>query len=545
MPEALCTRQPQNVTFLRRVRGRRGSRLRDGRLRFGGLRSGRDGGLVLGVGDAEGDERGVLAEADEASAFAAASVDGDLVDGRADHHAGGGDVDHGLAFADRVGGDDPSVAAVVVFDGDHAAAAAVVRGEPAELGAVAVAVLGGDEEGLGVVDDVEGAHRVTRGEADAAHACGGAAHPADAGFALGAFRVGLLEGDGEADGLAVGGDQQDVVGFADEADLDEAVGGGLLGGVVRVGGVGFFGRVAVVLFALGVLELDGDDAPAVDVREFGEGGAFDDAVFGGEEDVLAGGEGADGEQGDHGLAFAQLKQVDDGLAEGGAGRLGDLVGVFLEDAALAGEEEEGVVGFGDEDAVDEVLVLDHRAGDAPAAAFLLAVGGEGDALDVAALAEGDDAGLVGDEVFDVDLALHGDDVGAAGVAAFGGGDVFGLDVGEVLLDEAVDLGGVFEQALEVGDAFAEFAELGFDFFAFEAGELVEAYLEYGVALLVGEGDVFADAGLGLGADRGRSRVWLPLACLIRRSVRVGGPWPRRGFWRRGWWRRSRRGGRGR
>ena len=51
--------------------------------------------------------------------------------------------------------------------------------------------------------------------------------------------------------------------------------------------------------------------------------------------------------------------------------------------------------------------------DADAAALLLAVGGDRQALDVAGLGDGDRHLLLGDEVLDVELALVGHDLRAA------------------------------------------------------------------------------------------------------------------------------------
>ena len=71
---------------------------------------------------------------------------------------------------------------------------------------------------------------------------------------------------------------------------------------------------------------------------------------------------------------------------------------------------------GDEQLRDEVFVLGRRAGDAAAAALLRAVRGHRVALDVAAVRDGDDHVLFGDQLLDGDLALVVDDLGAALVA---------------------------------------------------------------------------------------------------------------------------------
>ena len=130
--------------------------------------------------------------------------------------------------------------------------------------------------------------------------------------------------------------------------------------------------------------------------------------------------------------------------------------------------------------LDEVLFALFHADDALAAAALRAVGADGGALDVALVRDGDDAGFVGDEVFDVDLALVGHDVGAARVA------VLLFDFEQLGLHDAHELLLAGEQALEVLDALDEFEVFLLDLVAFEAGELVEAHLEDGVALEFGQ-----------------------------------------------------------
>ncbi|MCX6907161.1 MAG: hypothetical protein NTY01_03860 [Verrucomicrobia bacterium] len=67
--------------------------------------------------------------------------------------------------------------------------------------------------------------------------------------------------------------------------------------------------------------------------------------------------------------------------------------------------------------LDEIrVVLGVGTADAFATAALGAVGGDGSALDVTAVRDGDDGGFVGDEVLDLDLAFIGNNVGAPGVA---------------------------------------------------------------------------------------------------------------------------------
>ena len=99
------------------------------------------------------------------------------------------------------------------------------------------------------------------------------------------------------------------------------------------------------------------------------------------------------------------RRFDDVLALGVAAGQRQLVHLEAVDLADAGEEQQVVVRARDEEVLDLVFFFEIHAGDADAAALLLAVGGHGDALHVAGLGDGDGHLLFGDEVFEVDLAL--------------------------------------------------------------------------------------------------------------------------------------------
>ena len=72
----------------------------------------------------------------------------------------------------------------------------------------------------------------------------------------------------------------------------------------------------------------------------------------------------------------EVQQVDDRLAPGGRPALGNLVDLEPEDLARVGEEEQVVLGGGDEQLLDEILFLGLHAGLALAAAALGAVEGQ-------------------------------------------------------------------------------------------------------------------------------------------------------------------------
>ncbi len=155
------------------------------------------------------------------------------------------------------------------------------------------------------------------------------------------------------------------------------------------------------------------------------------------------------------------------------------------------------MGFGHKKGADKVLITRSGPHDAASATTLLTVDVERDALDVAAVAEGHDAGGVGDQVFEINLALERDDGRAAFVAKAL------LEGEQVALDQAVDQAGIGQQRLQVGDTFADGSVFSLDLFALKAGELIEAHLENGVGLQFAEGVAGDQGGAGLIA-RGRA-----------------------------------------
>ena len=102
----------------------------------------------------------------------------------------------------------------------------------------------------------------------------------------------------------------------------------------------------------------------------------------------------------------------------GSARFGDLVPLHAVHFAAVGEEQNVIVGGGDEHILHKVLILAGDAGNAPAAAALGTVDLHRLALDVAAVGKGDDRLLLGDEVLDIHLAADRFDVGAAVVPEF-------------------------------------------------------------------------------------------------------------------------------
>ena len=155
-----------------------------------------------------------------------------------------------------------------------------------------------------------------------------------------------------------------------------------------------------------LVDADGDDAARHDVGEVLERGLLDGAVAGGEEDVLGFFfEVADREDGDDFFAGLEVEQRGHGLAFAGGADVGDLVDLEPVDAAGVGEAEQVGVGGVDDELGDEVFFAGLHAEAAGAAAALLAVDGDGRALEVAGVGDGDGDLLVGDEVFELSSAV--------------------------------------------------------------------------------------------------------------------------------------------
>ncbi len=134
----------------------------------------------------------------------------------------------------------------------------------------------------------------------------------------------------------------------------------------------------------------------------------------------------------------------------------------------------------DDELGDEVLFAGLHAEAAGASATLLAVDGDGGALEVAGVGDGYGDLLVGDEVFELELGGLVDDLGAAGVA------VLVADLGELFDDEFAEFGRRGEDGLELGDVVADFGQLFESLVDGELGEAVELQFEDGVDLPVAE-----------------------------------------------------------
>ena len=111
-----------------------------------------------------------------------------------------------------------------------------------------------------------------------------------------------------------------------------------------------------------------------------------------------------------GLARLDRQQVDEGLAARRRRAQRQAPDLQLVDLAARREEQHRRVGGGGEDAGDRVLVLGRHARAALAAAMLGPVGRQRRALHIAAVGDGDDHVLAGDQVLVLDVGVAVDDL---------------------------------------------------------------------------------------------------------------------------------------
>ena len=180
------------------------------------------------------------------------------------------------------------------------------------------------------------------------------------------------------------------------------------------------------------------------------------------------------------LVLANIDQVDDRLALGGAAPLGNLVDLEPVHAAGVGEAEQVVLGRGDEELFDEILFLGLHAGLALAAAPLGAVEVHGAALDVAGVGDGDHHLLVLDGVLQGDVGGLVDDLGAALVAELV------ADLGQFRHDDLEDLGVGSQDLPQPGDELQDLFVLGDDLVPLQAGQALQAHLQDGLGLDLGQ-----------------------------------------------------------
>ena len=342
-------------------------------------------------------------------------------------------------------------------NGEDALATTLVLGVVGHRGTLSIAVLGNYEQVTVAVGDLHAQHGGAVLEGDAAHAGGVPTH---------GTHVRLVK----EDGLAVGGHQDDLVTSAHAPHVDQLV---------------------------ARLEVDGNEAVAAGAVVLGHGRLLHHAALGGEHEIVVGREVAAGDYGRGVLALGEREHVHDCRAARLAAANGQLVYLQAVDAAKVGEEHHVVVGRRHKEVLDKVIVLEREALDTLAPTALGAVGGNGQALDVAGVGDGDHHVLLGDKVLDVEvLRLLGGDAGTALV-----GEALN-DLAKLVLDDAQDLLAVGEKVAVVVDELVQLVNLGGELLASQAGELAQAHGENGVALRVIQTKALVHAALCLGLGLG-------------------------------------------
>ena len=184
--------------------------------------------------------------------------------------------------------------------------------------------------------------------------------------------------------MASRADQQQIVGVAAELGGDELV------ALTQVDRREATGAVGVVRAQLGLL---------------------DQSLLGGDHQVRRDVVIADRHHLGDPLIGLERQDVGDVLAPGRARLLRQLMRLGPVDPAPVGEEQQPVVGRGDEEVLDDVVLAQRRALHAPAAPLLRAVEVGLGALGVAAAGHRDHDVFVGDQVLEAHVALERDEPG--------------------------------------------------------------------------------------------------------------------------------------
>src|SRR5690606_28336174 len=409
---------------------------------------------LLDVGD--GHHFVVLVQPHEPHALGGPALPGYVVDFHADHDALGADEHHFFPVPHDAGRHDGTVL-LHHLQRAHAFAAAVGDAVFVQVGALAVAQLADDQQIRAGPHHVHGHHVVAVIQAHADDAPGGPAH--------GPHRV-----LGEAHGLALGGDQQDVLGAVGQAHVHQLV----------------------VL-----VQVDADEAvPGAVV--LGQRRLLDDALLGGhdQEVILVVLLDRDGRLDP--LIPRQVDEVYDGRAPGGAPRFGNVVAFHPVHFALVAEEQDVAVGAGDKQVLDEIVGSGPGRRTAPAAPPLRPVGRGGQPLDVAEVGHGNDHVFVGDEVLFLDLVGRGHDLGSPLVA------VLLLDFLQLRADDLVDQVDVAENFPQPGDRLQQLLVFFCRLLALQPRQAAQLHVQDGDGLLVRQAGPLHQALLRLRVGLGRA-----------------------------------------
>jgi len=227
-----------------------------------------------------------------------------------------------------------------------------------------------------------------------------------------------------------------------------------------------------------------------------EGGALDQAPLGGEDQVALPLEAPHGQKSRHLLLLGEGQEGLHVDSPGLAAHLRQVVDLEAVDPAPVAEDEEVVVGVGHEDVGGLVLLLGLARHEALAAPPLGPIGLQGKALQEALGGEGDDHGLVLNEVLGVEALLKLGDEGAPCVP------VLFLDPEELPLDLAPEAAFVLQDGLEAGDLLHELPVFFQELLPLQGHQALEAHVQDGLGLGLGEAEALHEAPPGGGGVLG-------------------------------------------
>mmetsp|Transcript_70446 Transcript_70446/g.165983 ORF Transcript_70446/g.165983 Transcript_70446/m.165983 type:complete len:904 (-) Transcript_70446:3267-5978(-) len=391
---------------------------------------------------------GAVIQRDQRDALGGATKLTDLGDAGAHQHALVGDQ-HDLVFRPHQRGCHDAAIALALLDRDHALGTPAVAGVFEDAGALAEAVLGGRQHALRLVFGHQHRNQALVGlQHHAAHTAGGAAHRAHIVFV-------------EANGLATVAEQHHVVVAIGQRRADQVI---------------------------ALIQVNGNDAGLAGVAEVlqrgllhrAHGRSHEDEVILREAAELAGEWQHDGDL----LAGLQREHVDDGLAARRARALRHLPDLEPIDAAAVGEAQDPIVGVGDEELVDPVVIFGGRGLLAAAAAALGAVLAERLALDVAGVRERHDHVGRRDQILGPEfLGVVLDD--AAPSTQLGLAE-FGLQLGQLVTDDGRHARRRGQDVEQIGDLGHHVLVLANDLVLLQPGQALQAHLQDFSSLRLGQ-----------------------------------------------------------
>ncbi len=112
------------------------------------------------------------------------------------------------------------------------------------------------------------------------------------------------------------------------------------------------------------------------------------------------------------FSLRKVQQIHDGPTPGGPSRFGQFMHFAPIQPAQVCEKQHVLMGRSDEEVAHKIILFRIHAGDASAAATLFAIGSHGQAFDIALIGYRYHHVLIGDEVFDAELAQFVQNLGA-------------------------------------------------------------------------------------------------------------------------------------